>query len=386
MIMQPKNSPSRVALVRCTTYNPEKVYNAVNRGIELLGGVSTFMESGEKLLLKPNLLAADPPEKHSVTHPVVFQAVARCLQEAGAQLTYGDSPAAHKPITAARKAGIAAIADANNISLADMGSGTPTSFDSGNLIKNFTIANGVLSADGVVNLPKMKTHALTRLTGAVKNLFGCIPGVLKAEFHARLQNEDLFSQMLLDLNMLLPVRLNVMDGIMAMEGNGPRNGIGRAANIILLSTDPIALDTIVARVMNIDPMLVPTLGWAHQIGFGSVENIEIVGEDLASFIIPDFKANRHPGSTARSDSGVIFQLFKNWIMPSPVIDAEKCTRCGTCVKICPVTPKAINWHDGDQKKAPSYHYNDCIRCYCCQETCPAEAISVRIPPLGHLIH
>lgn len=344
------------------------------------------MKPGELLLLKPNLLAADPPEKNSATHPAVFHAVAQCLQEAGAQLTYGDSPAAHKPLTAARKAGIADAADALNIPLADFSNGEKVAFPDGNLIKNFTIAKAVLAADGIVNLPKMKTHALTRLTGAVKNIFGCIPGVLKAEFHARLQNEDTFSQMLLDLNELLPLRLHVMDGIVGMEGNGPRNGTPRAINVILLSTDPVAIDATAARIMNLDPNLVPTLSWAKKLGFGHVDNIEILGDPLESFIIPDFKANRHRGSTAKTDSHLIYQLFKNWVMPSPVIDNEKCTRCGTCVKICPVTPKALNWHDSDRKKAPTYNYKDCIRCYCCQETCPAEAIHVHIPPLGRLIH
>jgi len=382
----PFPAPSQVALVRCDTYKQHEVYEAVSRGISLLGGPESFMKPGDKLLLKPNLLAADPPEKYSVTHPAIFQAVARCLQDAGAHLSYGDSPAAHRPLTAARKAELSNFAEAKNILLADLANGETIAYPDGNLIKQFTIAKGVLAADGIINLPKMKTHALTRLTGAVKNMFGCIPGVLKAEFHARLQNEDLLSQMLLDLNCLLPPRLNVMDGVIAMEGNGPRNGTGREVHVLLLSTDPVALDTTAARIMNLDPMLVPTLKWAKELGIGQVDDVEILGDTLDSFVLPDFEANRHRGSTARADSNIIYQLFKNWIVPSPVIDNDKCTRCGTCVNICPVTPKAVNWHDGDHKKAPTYNYDDCIRCYCCQETCPAEAIEVIIPPLGRLLH
>jgi uncharacterized protein (DUF362 family)/NAD-dependent dihydropyrimidine dehydrogenase PreA subunit len=344
------------------------------------------MKPGERLLLKPNLLAADPPEKNTATHPAVFQAVGYHLQKAGAKLSYGDSPAAHRPITAARTAGITDAAAALNIPLADFTTGEMISFPEGKLIKQFIIARDVLAADGIISLCKMKTHALTRLTGAVKNMFGCIPGVLKAEFHARLQNENLFAQMLLDLNRFLPPRLIVMDAIIGMEGNGPRNGTGRAANVLLFSTDPVAVDAIAARIMNLDPNLVPTLSWAKEWGVGQVDNIEMVGDDLESFIIPDYDANRHSGSTARSDPGLMNQIFKNWIIPRPVIDSEKCTRCGTCVSICPVMPKAVNWHDGNRKKAPTYQYDDCIRCYCCQETCPAEAITVQIPPLGRLLH
>ena len=379
-------SPSRVALVRCTTYDQASVYEAVARGLALLADSQTIFKPGEKLILKPNLLAADPPEKNTATHPAVFHAVARHLQEAGIQLSYGDSPAAHRPITAARKAGIADAAEALGIPLADFSTGETVSFPEGRLIKQFTIARDILTADGVINICKMKTHALTRLTGAVKNMFGCIPGVLKAEFHAKLQNEDLFSQMLLDLNQLVPPRLSIMDGIIGMEGNGPRNGTSRAVHVLLFSTDPIALDATAARIMNLDPSLVPTLLWAKKWGVGQVDNIEIVGDDLESFTISDYDANRHSGSTARSDPGLMRQLFKNWIIPRPVIDSEKCTRCGTCVNICPVTPKAVDWHDVDRAKAPTYQYDNCIRCYCCQETCPAEAIHVKIPPLGRLLH
>ena len=192
--------------------------------------------------------------------------------------------------------------------------------------------------------------------------------------------------MLLDLNRFLPSRLSIMDGIIGMEGNGPRNGTGREVQVLLFSIDPVALDATAARIMNLDPNQVPTLSWAKKWGIGQVDNIEILGDDLESFIVADYDANRRSGSTAKSDPGLMKQLFKNWIIPRPVIDSEKCTRCGTCVKICPVTPKAVDWHSGDHKKAPTYHYDDCIRCYCCQETCPAEAIQVQIPPLGRLLH
>ncbi len=217
-------------------------------------------------------------------------------------------------------------------------------------------------------------------------MFGCIPGVLKAEFHAKLQNEDLFAQMLLDLNRFLPARLCVMDGIIGMEGNGPRNGTSRAVHVLLFSIDPVALDATAARIMNLDTNLVPTLSWARKWEIGQVDNIEIVGDDLESFIVSDYDANRHKGSTTKGEPGLMKQIFKNWIIPRPVIKSEKCTRCGTCVSICPVSPKAVDWHSGDHKKAPTYHYDDCIRCYCCQETCPAEAIQVHIPPLGRLLH
>lgn len=381
-----QSSPSRVALVRCNSYDQAAVDEAVGCGLTLLGGPQALMQAGEHLLLKPNLLAADPAEKNTATHPAVFQAVARHLQNAGAQLSYGDSPAAHRPVTAARKTGIAAAAEELGIPLADFTHGRMISFAGGKLIKQFTIAEDVLAADGIINICKMKAHALTRMTGAVKNMFGCIPGTLKAEFHARLQNEDLFGQMLLDLNRYLQPRLNVMDGVLAMEGNGPRNGSARPVHVLLFSTDPVALDATAARIMNLDTALVPTLAWARQWGYGQVDEVEIVGDALESFLVPDFDVNRHRGSTTNGKPGRMYKLVKEWVVPRPVIDSEKCTRCGTCVNICPVNPKAVNWHDHNRLRAPSYKYERCIRCYCCQETCPAEAIHVKIPLLGRLIH
>ncbi|HEO71926.1 MAG TPA: DUF362 domain-containing protein, partial [Candidatus Hydrogenedentes bacterium] len=170
--------PSAVALVRCEDYDVERVHDAVGEGLALLGGVEQLVKIGEKTLLKPNLLSGKPPEKAVTTHPSVFGAVARYWLDAGASLTYGDSPGFGKPESVARKAGLADVAEKLGIPCADFVNGRQISYAEGKLIKQFTLAEGVLEADAVVSLPKLKTHALTRLTGAVKNQFGCIPGLL----------------------------------------------------------------------------------------------------------------------------------------------------------------------------------------------------------------
>lgn len=386
-------SPHRVAVVACDRYEQSAVDDAVRRGLGLLGGASGFVhEQGEPLLLKPNLLTAKPVDAAVTTHPTVFAAVARALREAGASLTYGDSPGFGKPESIARRAGLAEIAEELAIPFADFSTGREVSFADGTLMKKFVISNGVMDAAGIVSLPKMKTHGLTRMTGAIKNQFGCIPGALKGEFHARMDDIDRFSRMLVDLNLLLRPRLFVMDGIVAMEGNGPSNGTPRQMGVLLFSADPVALDATACRLMNLDTSLVATVTIGEEAGLGSASDVELVGDDIEPLIATDYNANRSPASTTgRSLTGHegARKLMRRWVVPKPVIHAEACTYCGTCVKVCPVEPKAVDWTTeggASDKRPPAHDYARCIRCYCCQELCPEGAIDVHVPPLGRLIH
>jgi uncharacterized protein (DUF362 family)/NAD-dependent dihydropyrimidine dehydrogenase PreA subunit len=371
----------RVALVKCEDYSD--AYESLAFGLELLGGVEQFCKPGDVLLLKPNLLLGDNPEHGSTTHPAVFEAAAHLFKSGGAQVFYGDSPGFGSPQGAAKSSGLEIIASRLGIVLADFSEIIDAPKPDGILMKQFQIAKGLGAVDGVINLPKFKTHGLTRLTGAVKNLFGCLPGAQKAAFHARLPDEVQFSQMLVDLAELIAPRLSIMDGVIGMEGNGPRNGTLRKVGVILLSTNPHALDYCVARLMNLDPGLVPTLKVAQECGFLDPDKIVILGEPIETLVIEDFDVNRAKASTTGSQR-FYMDIFKQWVTPRPVIDQEKCTRCGRCVSICPVTPKALRFLNG-RRQSPQYDYHVCIRCYCCQEMCPDEAISIITPPLGKLI-
>jgi Pyruvate/2-oxoacid:ferredoxin oxidoreductase delta subunit len=269
--------------------------------------------------------------------------------------------------------------------IADFDKGRKISHPQALLIKSFVIANGVLDADGLINLPKLKSHPLTRLTGAVKNLFGCIPGLLKGQFHSKLPDPYDFSAMLVDISTLIKPRLCIMDGIMAMEGNGPRNGKIRQMNVLLFSEDPIALDATACRIVGMDPGIVPTALQGEKAGLGTYhsENIEIIVDKLESFIDNDFEIIRT--APDRCTTGKLRNYIKNRICDRPVIDNDKCNCCGTCVRLCPVEPKAINWRNGFESKPPVYNYDRCIRCFCCQENCPEGAISVKTTALSSLM-
>jgi len=372
--------------VRCESYETLEVEKALQRGLELLGGLAHFVRPGEPVLLKPNLLSPDEPEKCVTTHPAVFRAVARLFQAAGSAVAYGDSPAVGSPASVAKKAGLAAVAEELGIALADFTTPVEVSFPEGRQNKKFVLAKAVADqTHALVNLPKMKTHGLMRATGAVKNLFGCIPGLLKAEFHVKLPNAHPFGRMLVDLNLCVKPRLHIMDGVLAMQGNGPRSGTPLPVHALLLSADPVALDSVVTRLMGMDPAVPPTAKYGQEAGLGTYlpEEIEILGDTVEALRPRRYKAIK-TAIPEKEPSGSV-QFLRQWIVPRPVIAHRRCTRCGTCVKMCPVTPKAVDWKAGDRTRPPAYTYTRCIRCYCCQELCPERAITIRKPLLGRLI-
>jgi len=377
---------SKVALVRCNTYEPDAVYQAVWKGLELIGGTSSLVKSGERIVMKPNVLYGTNPEKGVSTHPSVFRAVGKLLQESGARVTYGDSPSFAGAEGHMKRAGLKHVADELGIELADFDKGRNVSHKESLLIKSFVLANGVLDSDGLVNLPKLKTHPLVRFTGAVKNQFGCVPGLLKNQYHMKLPDPYDFAAMLVDLNTLARPRFCVMDGIVAMEGNGPRSGKLRKLKVLLFSTDPIALDATACRIINLDPEVVPTSKLGEKAGLGTChsENIDLVGDSLESFLCRDFDVIRTPPDHCSRSRARAF--IKNRLCERPVIDGVKCTNCGTCVKMCPVEPKAVDWRNDDKSQPPTHNYDRCIRCYCCQEACPEGAISAQSTMLGRLFY
>lgn len=383
MAVQTKKSV--VALVRCESYERREVQAAVNRGISLIGGLDPLFKKGENILLKPNALSGKSPDQCVTTHPEVFRAVADAMLRYGLNLSYGDSPSLGKPQTVLEKTGLSGVAEEFGIPRADFDKGKKVSFPGGVQNRQFTIAKGVLESDGIISLPKLKTHHLTRMTGAIKNQFGCIPGFLKPEFHVRLPSAEPFSKMLVDLNRLLRPRLFIMDAVEAMEGNGPGSGDPVALKFLLFSTDPVAVDSIAGKLINIKPEQIFTTRYGYEYGLGNMQDdmIEVVGDNPLDFIKSDFKIER--GSHLQERTGWIYHFAKSLISNKPVIDSKLCKRCGICLEQCPVHPRALFWQDNNKTAPPAYDYQLCIRCFCCQEVCPYKAIQVKTPLLKRII-
>jgi len=375
---------SKVVLIRCEGYEYPQVRAAVMRGLESLGGAAAFAKPGEKILLKPNWLLAIPPEKAATTHPSVLKAVAEAFKAIGTQLFYGDSPGFFSPENAAQKTGCQEVALELGLTLADFKTGRSVVSEKTVWNKKLIIANGVLACDGLISLPKLKTHAFMKMTGAVKNQFGCVPGLEKSMSHVKLPDPVHFAQLLVDINLFVRPRLFIMDAIMAMEGNGPIGGDPKPMNVLLFSTDPVALDATACRMIALDPGLSLTVMAGHKAGLGTYleQEIELAGDSLTGFIDTKFAVNRKP-LAAYKKAGRGFSVFmQNLFSPKPYILKDKCVRCGVCVNMCPVNPKALNWHSGKKDRPPAYKYARCIRCFCCQEVCTAGAIIVKTPLIG----
>ncbi len=370
-----------VALISVSNYDRQAVYEGLCEGLELLGGMERFVRPGERVLVKPNLLKAASPDKAVTTHPAVLDGVLRILAEGGFDdVCYGDGPAGSftDPEKTAEACGLKAVADARGISFGDFSGPVSVEYPQGTSCKSFELYREAARKPAIISLCKMKTHALENITGAVKNQFGLVYGKNKAPNHALHPTSTAFADMLADLDMCLAPRLYIMDGIMAMEGNGPGNGDPVMMKLLLMSSDPVALDAVFARLIYLDPANVPTCVSGSRAGLGTMDEDCIrvlcsggpisVGEAAERFGNRDFDVKRsRPG----------FWSLKSLLggrkkySDRPQADLEKCIACGICQQSCPVEGAAV--HSGAGKKA-EYDYSKCIRCYCCQEMCPVGAI------------
>ncbi len=377
------SAPTDVALVECLGYEEARVLAALRRGTDLLGGIGRFAGPLDKILLKPNILLGSVPQKNVTTHPAVLKAMGILCRETGAKVSFGDSPGFGSAQAAAAKAGLEAAAREIGIEPADLTTPVQVSFNEALIAKQLVLARGVLEADGIINLAKMKTHGFMRITGAVKNLFGCVPGIRKGEYHVKMPRAEHFAAMLVDISRYLKPRLHVMDGIVAMEGNGPGSGSPRRMNVLLLSSDPVALDAVFCRLIHLPPQFVPTMKPGAESGLGTWADgtIEIRGDGLSRLACPGFRVVRQPA--VPFDRSFPYYL-KKWITPRPFIDYPRCRNCGVCTELCPLEPKAVYRPEDGGDAKPIYDYSRCIRCYCCQEMCPHGAIAIKRPMLSRI--
>jgi uncharacterized protein (DUF362 family)/Pyruvate/2-oxoacid:ferredoxin oxidoreductase delta subunit len=366
-----KNKPlSDVSIVTCADYDRERVLSAVRRSVDLLGGMAAFVKTGDRVLIKPNLLKAALPAEAVVTHPEVLRAVIRLVREAGGEAFVGDSPGFGELRRVCEKSGVMDVIEEEGAALAEMSEAVPGK-NSGQFHR-FEIARDVLEADAVINVPKFKTHGMMTLTGAVKNLFGCIPGRRKAQWHLNAGvSREAFARMLVELCGLIKPRLTVMDAIVGMEGNGPGSGDPRELGLVLAGADPVSIDAVCGALVGADPALLYVLRAAFGAGIGEtrIDRIRIHGELLGEVSVKGFRLppGEHPEWRLPEWSR---RLLKDALTTRPVIDPAKCIRCGVCQGHCP--QGAIDDAGGKLE----IRYRDCIRCFCCQEFCPQGAITV----------
>ena len=375
---------SKVVLLPCREYDEEKIHMLLKQGLDFLGGVETLIPKDANILLKPNLLKKAEVEKAVITHPVVVGAFAGILRENGYEnIVLADSCGHGTTQAVIRGTGMDTYLEKYHIPAVDYSEGVKTAYPQGVQAKEFILPKELLEQDCVISLSKMKTHALERITGAVKNSYGFVYGFHKAKGHTQYPSADSFARMLIDLNKCVAPKLYVMDGILAMEGNGPGSGDPVSMNVLLMSTDPVALDSVFSRLVYLKPEMVPTNYHGEKMGLGTWKEEEItlltpdgeisMAEAVKKYGNPDFNVDR---TEVRKNIWTRMAGALNIFQKKPYIEADKCVRCGICVQSCPVPGKAVDFRKG-KDKPPVYDYKKCIRCFCCQEMCPKKAIKVK---------
>lgn len=377
----------KVALVSCKSYEIVEMQESIDKAFSLIGGIAQLIKPGMKVLVKPNLVMRKKPETAATTHPAVVVAIAKAVQEIGAIPIIGDSPGG--PFTkvmlhsvyegcgmkwAVQQAGCALSYDTSSQSV---------SFAQGKRLKTLNITSMALDADAIISVGKLKTHGLTGFTGVVKNMFGIVPGVTKAEYHYRMPKLYEFCDMLLDVYECKKPVLSVMDAVYGMEGEGPTNGKPRHMGALLVGANGHAVDTVAVSLMGMKAEDIPTIKCAQERNMfsGKLEDIEVVGETVANMKAKNFHTLPIQGNTemfAKLPS-FIKKIIEKALIPKPVFNDEKCSGCEQCQSACPA--KVISMVND----RPKVDLNGCIRCFCCQELCPSAAVYIQRPWLARLM-
>jgi uncharacterized protein (DUF362 family)/Pyruvate/2-oxoacid:ferredoxin oxidoreductase delta subunit len=348
-----------VSIIKATYSDP-----GIETLLAPLGGMERFVNKQEKVLLKVNLLSAKAPQKAVTTHPEFVRAVAEAVREAGGEPYIGDSPAGlfskRNLKKTYQRSGLENLAKAEEIPLNFDTGVRPTDIPNGKRLQRSPICDYALKADKVIALPKLKTHSFQYLTLACKIMYGAVPGLTKAKYHAQFPRRGSFADMLLDILTVVKPQLYIMDGIMGMQGQGPGSGDPVKMDLVLASTDSVAMDISVCKILGIEPVAIPVLKrakirglWPERIDY-PIQRPEDVG----------FKGFRLPNTADHLLTG------KKPPRKRPVI-TDKCTACGDCESICPKGAVTV------QSRMAEVTYSKCIRCFCCHEVCPEDAIVLR---------
>ena len=365
---------SKVIIKQISTYDYAVVSQAVKEIFEGLGGIDKVIKPGHRVLVKPNLLGPSRPEEAIVTHPMVIRAVVECVLEAGGQPFVSDSPAMGSWKKLLSETGLARRLEGLNVELRPFT--RSKAVEAASPFKKIELAVDALEADIVINIPKLKTHSQMLLTLSIKNMFGCVVGMKKPEWHYRAGiHTDYFAKLLVTIHDLIKPCFTIMDGIVGMEGDGPgKSGIPRPLGVLLGSRHGLAVDVTVCRMLGFSPERLATNTAAMQDMGHSADAIEIDGDlpKIQGFKLPD-------------TGGLLFgpkfihKWLRKYFLRRPLSDKELCQLCGKCQKYCPAL--AIE----HEKNRLIMSYEKCIRCFCCLEVCPFGAMKTEVPIGGKLL-
>lgn len=357
-------------LIRNLPYTQEKIQAGVNEMLDTMG--TDRVTDQMRVLVKPNLLLSAPPGKAIVTHPLICRAVVKYLLEKGARVQVSDSPGIGSFQKLIRETGYQEALKGLDVEIKPFE--TSVELDIGPPFGKIPVAQDAVEADLVINLAKLKTHAQMYLTLSIKNMFGCIVGLRKPEWHMRAgMDRLLFAKLLIQIYEALHPGFTIIDGILALEGQGPgRSGNPRQLGWLIGGENGHAVDKTVCTLLGLDPQQLLTYRQADQMGICPNEihvngNLEIIDD----FVFPKLNSLSLGPEAVRT-------FMRKYVIQRPIIDQKACKICGDCWGICPADAVVHDVHGVrvDTEK--------CIRCYCCIEVCPHAAIHAKEPILGKL--
>ncbi|HRU38473.1 MAG TPA: DUF362 domain-containing protein [Candidatus Goldiibacteriota bacterium] len=373
---------SDIVVKKCGRYDIDEIRVKMEQGFDLLGGIGKFINKGETVLIKPNSLTAGGAATGVNTHPVFLQAAIQVIKKQAGRVLVGDSPGGPGSFTAACKSnGMGKVIKEEGAEAVDLSGEEHEIFSQEKLIyKSFKVDKLIGQVDRIVNLPKIKTHTLMIMTMAVKNMFGIIPGMKKMEYHMKAGHDRmLFAKVLVDLYSARPPEISIMDGIRAMQGNGPGSeGEMVDFGVILMGADAFALDAAAATMAGIDPYSIYTNEVCRKYILKRADIEYSIRGDRIDGVLRKLKL---PAADLKSRvPAFVYKAVKGLATTKPYFVKEKCTGCLICLRHCPVT--ALRYEG--KAKGIKCDYDRCIRCFVCHELCPEKAITVKNPPLGFL--
>ena len=324
---------------------------------------------GKNVLIKPNVLRASFAEQHVVTNPAVLLAVVEKVESMEPKsIIVGDNPGMVSYGANEKSFTQSGLMDAAKGYYRNIGADAlEIDFIPGFLDK-IPISCAVLDAEVVISLPKLKTHGLTVISGAIKNSYGFIPGSIKADIHAKSGDAQKFSEILVEVFKLRVPDLFILDAVVGMAGNGPASTELRYVGQIMAADNAVALDATIARTMNVDPATLAFLDKAQKQGLGEYDREKIIIKGhlkpIEGFKLPP-KVEATPAS-----SKAMLAFFQKRTSMRPSTNRDICTACEECIEICPVSALSMSDH------FPLVNKDACIACFCCQELCPEAAITL----------
>jgi uncharacterized protein (DUF362 family)/Pyruvate/2-oxoacid:ferredoxin oxidoreductase delta subunit len=363
---------TKIGLVKCDDYN--KANNAVREAVALLGGISAFIKPSERILIKPNLLSPKDPLKAVTTHPEIVRVIIKLVKEAGAIPIVGDSPggAIRNIKNVWEVTGMEKVCREENIELINFEAVGSKDFDIGDKnIKKVNFSNAVLDCDGIINLPKLKTHMLMGFSAGIKNFYGTVPGLIKVEYHKYASKNKDFANLLTNIYLFFKdkVRFTLIDAILSMEGNGPSAGEVRKTDLLAISQDTAVLDAYLMKELNYDISSSDLLKNLNMTA-DTINKVEVLGKSPKDFNFQKFKFP----NLRKLDifPKPIVQMLGRLLWVKASINRNICVKCLLCTKACPVG--AIQSRGSDY---PYINTKKCISCFCCHEMCPKKAIGFR---------